>query len=292
MPNDYPYKKRYQTYLRDVKKQKQITILSYDETLYDFFLYLNSGESGYDPGSHSNLDRIEAVKPQDIHYYLDVLVAERNFKKSTINKTITILRGYFNFLYKVGETRNLPTVNLKYEATDQSLKRINYSRSVIEEKDKILSNEEIPLDCRMYLLLILKGVTIIEMISLDFYEKLNKLQFSPSEITLKEEYLKTIKPIQEKWNSKAIFFKSKIYKDSNGENSNVITEQSIYKRLKILSNIIGMKVEPRQIRRELKKITIEKHINLSDAELVKKTGYPYSTIIKLKEEIAMEKQSC
>lgn len=114
-------------YLEVEKKYSPNTLLSYRKDLDDFVLFLQKTE-----GSSDVLKQNAKVLKNFIYY-----LSEQKIAKRSINRKISTLRSFYNFLLKMGEIKINPTENL------QSLKFYPDMQMPISEAEMIFLRDKV-----------------------------------------------------------------------------------------------------------------------------------------------------
>lgn len=91
-------------YLLLEKKYSSHTIKSYATDLHFFSLFLKK---------HSSNDCIEKSNPKEVRLFIAYL-SENNYIETTINRKISTLKSFFNFLTKINLIEKSPLIGLKF----------------------------------------------------------------------------------------------------------------------------------------------------------------------------------
>ncbi|MBU7595903.1 tyrosine-type recombinase/integrase [Metabacillus halosaccharovorans] len=123
----------YEKYL--IEKNKSIeTIESYSKTINQFFTYVDS--------TRKIKPELHEINPKDIKGFLDYKLKIGNNSISTINKHLTILSGFFDYLWQINKIPVDPAAKIRrYPDSTQRVKTLNYM-SLLELKKKVINNTE------------------------------------------------------------------------------------------------------------------------------------------------------
>ncbi|MCM3441363.1 tyrosine-type recombinase/integrase (plasmid) [Metabacillus halosaccharovorans] len=108
------------------------TIESYTKTINQFFTYVDSIKK-VKPELHE-------INPRDIKGFLDYKLKVGKNSVSTINKHLTILSGFFDYLWQSNKIPVDPAAKIKrYSDSTQRVKTLEYE-SLLDVKEKVLNN--------------------------------------------------------------------------------------------------------------------------------------------------------
>ena len=145
------------TYLHNVKKKSENTVLSYNRDLSKFLKFLQANKI-------SSLDK---VADKDLEKYINEL-NENGFKSATVSRNIASLKAFFSYLNNEGICDNNPTKGLKSPKIEKKIPEILTTDEVFAllEQPSGDSPKEVR-DKAMLELLYATGIRVSELISLD-----------------------------------------------------------------------------------------------------------------------------
>ena len=145
------------TYLHNVKKKSENTVLSYNRDLSKFLKYLKSNK----------ITSLDKVSDKDLEKYIKEL-NDNGFKSATISRNIASLKAFFHYLNNEGVTSNDPTKSLKSPKIEKKIPEILTTDEVFAllEQPSGDSPKEIR-DKAMLELLYATGIRVSELISLE-----------------------------------------------------------------------------------------------------------------------------
>ena len=101
------------TYLHNVKKKSENTVLSYNRDLTKFIKYLRTNKI-------TSLDKVEE---KDLEKYIKEL-NDNGFKSATVSRNIASLKAFFHYLNNEGILSNDPTKSLKSPKIEKKIPEI------------------------------------------------------------------------------------------------------------------------------------------------------------------------
>ena len=145
------------TYLHNVKKKSENTVLSYNRDLTKFIKYLRTNKI-------TSLDKVEE---KDLEKYIKEL-NDNGFKSATVSRNIASLKAFFHYLNNEGVLSNDPTKSLKSPKIEKKIPEILTTDEVFAllEQPSGDSPKEIR-DKAMLELLYATGIRVSELINLD-----------------------------------------------------------------------------------------------------------------------------
>ncbi|WP_318766116.1 phage integrase N-terminal SAM-like domain-containing protein [Lactiplantibacillus carotarum] len=199
MTTKFPYEKSFVAQLQADGKQPA-TIEQYQLTLADFFNYQQHFNDVF-----AKDQLLADLTENDVQAYLEMLKHNRQFKQSTLNKSLSNLNGYFSYLFEHRIITTLPTFSIKGKPLDHA----SDSSAWPEHLADWLANEDLHVYTRTFLLLTTKGFTATEMLMPNFYQQLDHTTFSPSEQAFLEELTTYLQPLRTQSQSPDLFLKSR-----------------------------------------------------------------------------------
>ena len=145
------------TYLHNVKKKSENTVLSYNRDLTKFIKYLRTNKI-------TSLDKVEE---KDLEKYIKEL-NDNGFKSATVSRNIASLKAFFHYLNNEGVLGNDPTKSLKSPKIEKKIPEILTTDEVFAllEQPSGDSPKEIR-DKAMLELLYATGIRVSELINLE-----------------------------------------------------------------------------------------------------------------------------
>lgn len=145
------------TYLHNVKKKSENTVLSYNRDLTKFIKYLRTNKI-------TSLDKVEE---KDLEKYINEL-NDNGFKSATVSRNIASLKAFFHYLNNEGVLSNDPTKSLKSPKIEKKIPEILTTDEVFAllEQPSGDSPKEIR-DKAMLELLYATGIRVSELINLE-----------------------------------------------------------------------------------------------------------------------------
>lgn len=145
------------TYLHNVKKKSENTVLSYNRDLTKFIKYLRTNKI-------TSLDKVEE---KDLEKYIKEL-NYNGFKSATVSRNIASLKAFFHYLNNEGVLSNDPTKSLKSPKIEKKIPEILTTDEVFAllEQPSGDSPKEIR-DKAMLELLYATGIRVSELINLE-----------------------------------------------------------------------------------------------------------------------------
>lgn len=199
MSTHFPYEKSFITHLTtDGKRPK--TIAQYQLTLADFFNYEQHFNQTF---AASGL--LADLTENDVQTYLDMLKKQRTYQQSTLNKNLSNLNVYFNYLFEHRVITTLPTFAIK----GQPLTSTQTSADWPEQLPELLANDDLHVYTRLFLLLTCKGYPVSTMLAPNFYQQLAQLDFSSEEQMFLSKFNQFIQPLQAQFATKDLFLKTR-----------------------------------------------------------------------------------
>lgn len=233
MTTKFPYEKSFVTSLEAAGK-KAVTITQYQLTLSDFFNYEQHFNATF------AADQLLAdITENDVQLYLEMLRTQRQFKPSTLNKSLSNLNGYFSYLFEHRIITTLPTFSLK----GQPLKNDQQLASWPEQLPTLLTNDDLHVYTRLFLLLTCKSYTATEMLTPGFVDEFNQLTFKPAEKQFLTTYHAYVAPLQQQSSSHDLFLKSR----QRGQDPH-LTLAALHKYLAGDAQRLGMPLKPIALR--------------------------------------------
>lgn len=233
--SQYPHQKSFESHLKQQNKSAS-TILQYQRTLTDFFQYEHHFNETFQLSQS-----LSDLTAHDLQQYLNMLHDQRLFADSTINKALSNLTQYFEYLVIHHLIEALPTLALHGKALPT--KQTNPLKDWPESLDAILANNDVNYYTRLFLLGLKLGFPIQRILSPDFTGALNLQKLSNSEHMFLKGFQSWIAPRQAKLKSAAYFLKQR----ARGQNV-TITLSGLHKYLQPAAQILGMPLNPQQLR--------------------------------------------
>ena len=145
------------TYLHNVKKKSENTVLSYNRDLTKFIKYLRTNKI-------TSLDKVEE---KDLEKYIKEL-NDNGFKSATVSRNIASLKAFFHYLNNEGVLSNDPTKSLKSPKIEKKIPEILTTDEVFAllEQPSGDSPKEVR-DKAMLELLYATGIRVSELINLE-----------------------------------------------------------------------------------------------------------------------------
>ena len=145
------------TYLHNVKKKSENTVLSYNRDLTKFIKYLRT----------NTITSLDKVEEKDLEKYIKEL-NDNGFKSATVSRNIASLKAFFHYLNNEGVLSNDPTKSLKSPKIEKKIPEILTTDEVFAllEQPSGDSPKEIR-DKAMLELLYATGIRVSELINLE-----------------------------------------------------------------------------------------------------------------------------
>lgn len=145
------------TYLHNVKKKSENTVLSYNRDLAKFLKYLRANK----------ITSFDKVEDKDLEKYIKEL-NDNGFKSATISRNIASLKAFFHYLNNEGVCSNDPTKSLKSPKIEKKIPEILTTDEVFALLEQPAGDtpKEIR-DKAMLELLYATGIRVSELISLE-----------------------------------------------------------------------------------------------------------------------------
>ena len=145
------------TYLHNVKKKSENTVLSYNRDLTKFIKYLRTNK----------ITSLDQVEEKDLEKYINEL-NDNGFKSATVSRNIASLKAFFHYLNNEGVLSNDPTKSLKSPKIEKKIPEILTTDEVFAllEQPSGDSPKEIR-DKAMLELLYATGIRVSELINLE-----------------------------------------------------------------------------------------------------------------------------
>ncbi|TCK97968.1 integrase/recombinase XerD [Natranaerovirga hydrolytica] len=145
------------TYLRDIKKSSNNTILSYKRDLNKFYDYLCTQE----------LNKVEKINRTSINSYI-LYLEKQGRATSTISRTIASIRGFFHFLYKKGIIRENPTDDIECPKIEKKIPEVLTTKEVdLLLNQPNVNNAKGLRDKAMLEVIYATGIRVSELINLE-----------------------------------------------------------------------------------------------------------------------------
>lgn len=199
MTATFPYEKSFVDQLTADEKQPQ-TIVQYQLTLRDFFNYQTHFNATYQ-ASGLLID----ITENDIQTYLTMLKDQRQFKTSTLNKSLSNLNGYFSFLFAHRRITTLPTFTIK----GRPLTGTQAADDWPVQLPQLLANDDLHVYTRAFLLFTCHSFTASEILKPNFYQQHNSLTFTPNEQVFLTKFMAYLAPLQLALQTKDLFLKQR-----------------------------------------------------------------------------------
>lgn len=152
-------------YLKNEKNYSDLTILSYNEDLNEFSVFINKD--------------VLFVNKRDIKAYLNYLFTNNN-KSSTVSRKISTLKSFYKYLKIKKIKLDNPTISIKYPKKEKNLpKFIQYN----ELEELLKKSKEGPYGLRNNLIIELlydSGIRVSELVNI----KLNDIDFDNKRIKI------------------------------------------------------------------------------------------------------------
>ena len=145
------------TYLHNVKKKSENTVLSYNRDLTKFIKYLRTNKI-------TSLDKVEE---KDLEKYIKEL-NDNGFKSATVSRNIASLKAFFHYLNNEGVLSNDPTKSLKSPKIEKKIPEILTTDEVFALLEQ--PSGDSPKEIRgkaMLELLYATGIRVSELINLE-----------------------------------------------------------------------------------------------------------------------------
>lgn len=199
MTPTFPYEQSFVDQLTADAKQPQ-TIVQYQLTLRDFFNYQQHFN-----GTYQASGLLIDITENDIQAYLSMLKEQRQFKTSTLNKSLSNLNGYFSFLFAHRRITTLPTFAIK----GQPLTGNQTADDWPVQLSKLLSNDDLHVYTRAFLCFTCHSFTASEILSPNFYQQLKSLTFSDDEQVFLTKFKTFLAPLQAEFQTQDLFLKQR-----------------------------------------------------------------------------------
>lgn len=142
----------YAKYLEDNGKSQE-TVKSYTKVINMFIAYLDT--------EHGKDYEMYEVKTRDIRGYLESKRAANNVP-ATLNKHLTVLKSFFDYLWQIEKVPINPTTKMKsYKATDNEIGLLDYE-ILLEIKPYVLKNPNYSIKRKALFILLLHGIRYSE----------------------------------------------------------------------------------------------------------------------------------
>lgn len=236
----YPYQREFISYCSTIKKLSKLSLFDTDKCISTFWSY-------YEVNSITEA-RLDNITLSDIKDFLAQLDQKLNFTIRTINKYISYIKQYFNYLYTTQKIKTYPIASLRgIEYDRKKLFYINWTSSLNElDKSSHLSSVTMKV-----LTLISMGFTPQSLISLTWNDLLEYNDNAKKQIL--EKYLNFEK------NDNPYLFSKK-----NGTPYKSL--ESIKAALKLDQKYVPFCLKLENLRREYI-LTLVNNSNLTDKEL-------------------------
>ncbi|MFC6181597.1 phage integrase N-terminal SAM-like domain-containing protein [Lactiplantibacillus daowaiensis] len=195
----FPYEKSFIAHLTTAGKHPQ-TIAQYQMTLTDFFNYQQHFNDTF---AASGL--LADLTENDIKVYLTMLKTNRGYQQSTLNKSLSNLNGYFNYLFEHRVITTLPTFAVK----GKPLVNNHQIDTWPEQLPTLLTNDDIHVYTRAFLLFTSKAYPVSELLAPNFYQQVKKITFSPVEHMFLSKLYAFITPLQTQFQTQDLFLKTR-----------------------------------------------------------------------------------
>jgi len=229
MITHFPYEKSFIQHLTTADKHPQ-TIDQYRLTLADFFNYEQHFNQTF---AASGL--LADLTENDVQAYLAMLKTKRDYQPSTLNKSLSNLNGYFNYLFEHRVITTLPTFAIK----GQPLTTEQRSADWPVQLPALLANDDLHVYTRLFLLLTCKGYPVSTILAPNFYQQFAKLTFSNEEQVFLSKFNAFIKPLQAQFQTSALFLKTR----QRGDDP-YLTLAALHKYLTGDSQRLGLPLKP------------------------------------------------
>lgn len=167
-----PYLHELYLYLEDTQHVQKQTQTDYHKVLSSFYRFLQFEQKNY-------LEPIN-ISSSDIRKYITYLLDEKQLKISTVNKHISKIKGYFDFLERIGKVGVDPAAKLK-RLPNQNQRKWIPIQQIQEIEQQVISDMTInPLD-KAIIILASNGVRTAQMSSEDF---IDSLSFKNNQVTV------------------------------------------------------------------------------------------------------------
>lgn len=253
----FPYEKRFILYLRNERFLEENTIADLTRDITRFFNYLRQNNPNY----RDSL-KVSSISSNDIKEYLNTLSITNNIKNTTYNKMLTHINTYFKFLFINNLSPVLPTLSIK--GRKRTVNKTN-DLAWTEKLAEYLVDDNLSLYTRMTLLLISHFYTIKEILQKDFYQELNKIEFTNFEYEFINLFNEEILNLQQRQHTHDIFLKKRL-----DIVSPQLTLPGLHKYLKKDQKNIDIKLSPRELYQNVVCYFILNNQNLSDTQLIQR----------------------
>lgn len=254
MSTSFPYKKGFFASLQK-KHINDSTLLQYEHTLSDFFNYEQHFNEIF-----AKDQLLSNLAENDVKTYLEMLSHNRQYQDTTLNKTLSNLKVYFNFLFEHRIITTPPTFSIKSKALVGNRQVTDWPTQLPEW----LINKDIHPYTRVYLLLISKGFQLTEILSPGFYKIFNQLDFNASEQVAVDDLKAYNLPLQQSYDCKELFLKH----TARGTGY-TLSLPALHRYLRADSERLGIPIKPALLRKEYMIWYLAKHRNQSTGETMK-----------------------
>ncbi|RRK10952.1 integrase [Lactiplantibacillus garii] len=251
MTAQFPYEKSFTKQLQANGKQPS-TIEQYQLTLADFFNYEQHFNETF-----AKDQLLADLTENDVQTYLDMLQDQRSFKRSTMNKALSNLNGYFSYLFEHRIITTLPTFSIKGKALTNDQQLLRWP----DQLPSLLQNDDLHVYTRAFLLFTCKGFTTAEMLAPDFEQQLNHITFSDSEQVFLEKLMTFLQPLRTSGQS-GLFLKVR----QRGQDAH-LSLAALHKYLGGDSQRVGLPLKPVALRQSYVLWVLDQHRN-TDPEIL------------------------
>lgn len=253
----YPYQIDFVRFLRH-QQLASATITSYNQSLSEFFSFLTTTNTGF--ADHPTVNNIF---DRDIEAYLTWLTDQQQAKATTINKILSQINRYFQFLFTHHLTTQLPTISIHGPKRDS---QAPFQTKWLATLPIILDDAHVHHYTRLTLLLLSKGYTVQEFLQPHFYLTWQSLPATVEhEPTFRESFQTFITPLQRRQHSADIFLKQRL--DLANPR---LTNAALHKYLKKDSQYLGFSISPKVLHQSYILSVLQRESSLSDQQLATK----------------------
>lgn len=215
------------------------TLISYEKVIGQFFSYLTIlYPENKEPFQISSKDIKDYMAAQE----------EKEKSPSTINKELTIIKSFFNYLWEIDKVPVDPAVKIKSLKIKKRVEVKTFYEELINKLEPILSHKEYPMVRKTIFLLALKGLKYSDFlfkkedVLISHLDDQVEITLKHKTILLKENEASIFIEFynQSLFNSSDFVFTSKIYtkrdNDDNQEEFGPIQLMTILNHLKVISS--------------------------------------------------------
>lgn len=158
---------QWQEWLSSIKHSSNYTVISYQNDLSSFFIFLSNYQ-----GERIGLSQLKELESKDIRAWLAERAMERKYEAASNARALSTLKNFFRYLEKQGKVKNSAIFHIRAPKLKKALPKALNEEQAQEAVDAIaLQNEEGWVNARDLALLLLTygcGLRIGEALSLKY----------------------------------------------------------------------------------------------------------------------------